>query len=164
MKSCILDTSVCVDLHHGGLLESVLQLGFTFVLPDVIIAELTDPEGTLFVNLGYESMPLTGVEVARITVYQAKYPKLSVKDIFALLCSMKVSGILLTGDSDLRDAGRNEKLEVHGVLWILDQLVDSEIMASKEAKLALEQMLVNKARLPKSDCEIRLAKWGKGDE
>lgn len=164
MKSLILDSSVCIDLHHGGLLSVLLRIGYSAVIPDVILSELDDPPGSEFKDLGYGSVSLTGEEVLQIPVLQRQYPKLSVKDAFALKCAIKTSGILLSGDHDLRIAATTENVEVHGVLWVLDKLVDSNLLRGREAKTALEQILSNKARLPSHECEIRLMKWGKGDE
>ena len=163
MKSLILDSSVCIDLHHGGLLLVVLQLGYTAMIPDVILSELNDPPGSEFEALGYGSVSLSGEEVAEITFLQRQYPKLSVKDAFALRCSIKTSGTLLAGDHDLRIAATAENVEVHGVLWILDELVKSHLLRARDAKMALEQILANKARLPKYECETRLTTWGKED-
>lgn len=142
----------------------VLQLKYNAIIPDVILSELKNPPGDELEALGYGSLSLTGEDVAEIPILQGKYPKLSAKDAFALKCSIKVSGILVAGDHDLRIAATAENVQVHGVLWILDELLDSNLLGEREAKTALEQILSNKARLPKHECEIRLAKWGKREE
>ena len=38
-KRLFLDTTICIDLFNGRLLEKVLTLPYEFVLPDVIVAE-----------------------------------------------------------------------------------------------------------------------------
>jgi len=51
LESIILDTNICVDLFNGGLLKVVLELPFNFCLPDVVLAELKEPDGAALVLL-----------------------------------------------------------------------------------------------------------------
>jgi hypothetical protein len=53
-----------------------------------------------------------------------------------------------------------QAIEPHGVLWLLDALVDHQIITQSEACLALKRMLAHNARLPKKPCNKRLKKWG----
>jgi hypothetical protein len=53
-----------------------------------------------------------------------------------------------------------QAIEVHGVLWLLDALVDHQIITQSEACLAIKRMLALNARLPKKLCKKRLKKWG----
>lgn len=80
-------------------------------------------------------------------------------DLFALTIAKSRGLILLSGDKDLRSAAKKEKVEVHGTIWILDQLVAETIITQSAAAKALEEMLKAGARLPNDECQDRLRRW-----
>ena len=49
---CVVDANILVDLHIGGLLGEFFRLPFRLVAPDVIIAELYDPDGEMLTEHG----------------------------------------------------------------------------------------------------------------
>lgn len=83
----------------------------------------------------------------------------SIADLASFLVAEKIGGILLTGDYDLRNLAKKH-LEVHGFLWIMDQLVDNEVVSKKEAHECLTMLMQDpNTRLPKNECEKRLRNW-----
>ncbi len=68
---------------------------------------------------------------------------------------------MLTGDKDLRKAATIEKIDYRGILWILDELLRHDVIGYQTAIQSLENMLNNKARLPKVECEKRFREWQK---
>jgi hypothetical protein len=54
---------------------------------------------------------------------------------------------------------KNEGVSVHGLLWILDRLIDHKILTPIEAADALEKILAEASWLPKNECEVRLKRW-----
>lgn len=42
---CVVDANILIDLHIGGLLGEFFRLPLRLAAPDVIIAELHDPDG-----------------------------------------------------------------------------------------------------------------------
>jgi predicted nucleic acid-binding protein len=158
-KRLLLDTTICIDLFNGDLLTTVIRLPYECALPDVIVAELVAPPGELFAQSGYAILSIQADRIPEFTTLRKKYPKPSTNDLFALVLSKTHSCILITGDSDLRNAAKSEGVSAHGLLWILDELVDRGILGSKDAATALEQILSGGSWLPKKDCEVRLKKW-----
>lgn len=57
-KKLILDTTICIDLSNGQLLEKVIKLPNELVLPDVIIEELIKPPGKNLIEIGYMVLSL----------------------------------------------------------------------------------------------------------
>ena len=51
------------------------------------------------------------------------------------------------------------RLSVHGVLWLLDEMVHFQAIAPAQAANALGRMLDQGARLPADECRKRLASW-----
>lgn len=66
---------------------------------------------------------------------------------------------LLTGDGRLRKQAVRDGLEVRGALWLLDRLVDQQLIPPARAAAGLSSMLARGARLPEAECEARMALW-----
>ena len=88
-----------------------------------------------------------------------RYP--SDADLYALRLAIAQRWSLLTGDRELREAAEDRGLEVHGVLWVLDELVSAGVLTMQAAATALERMLAEGARLPADEGERRLLGWGR---
>ena len=69
---------------------------------------------------------------------------------------------LLTNDGALRKSGHQAKLDVRGVLWILDELERHQLLSPFELASALKSIIDAGARLPYEECEKRLTKWRRG--
>ena len=54
-----------------------------------------------------------------------------------------------------------QQMPLHGILWVLDEMVRVEIISTFEAADALERMLEAGSRLPESPNEERLRRWRK---
>lgn len=161
MRKLILDTSVCIDLHNGNLLQTVLQLPYRFVLSDVIVAELREPDGSLLIDLGYVQESVSGNEMQEVHIMRNLYPAPSLNDLMALVLAKRSSCILLTGDNPLRKAARQERVTAQGVLWLLDELLTHGILSPHQAANALEKIIAEGSWLPKKECEERIRKWRK---
>lgn len=161
MKKIILDTSVCIDLHHGGLLKSTLQLPYQFVLPDVMIAELKEPTGALLLKLGCKEEGIPGEEMSSVFEMREKYSAPSFKDLLALLIAKKNSCDLITGDKALRNAANSEGVSAHGLFWLMDEMVARNILQGAQAADALERIITEGSWLPKKECDERFKKWRK---
>jgi predicted nucleic acid-binding protein len=157
MPRCVLDTSICVDLANAGLLQVALRLSHTLKLPDVIAEELNEPPGSSLVELGFGTVSLPDVQ--EVATLVEKYRKPSTNDLFALACAKGNECILLTGDADLRKAAEIEKVEVHGILWVLDELVKEGVLSPVDAVTSLERVIAGGSWLPQQECEERLKRW-----
>lgn len=158
-KKIILDTTICIDLFHGQLLQRAIELPYDLVLPDVIVAELINPPGELFVQSGFSILRLNEKAIEQIIVLREHYPKPSTNDLFALLLAKINYCALITGDDALRQAAINEGVPVYGLLWLLDRLIEQGILTANEAADALKKILDKGSWLPRKECEARLKKW-----
>ena len=139
-KSIVLDTTICIDLFNGQLLEKVTNLPYELVLPDVIVEELIDPPGEYLMQIGYKKLQLDEETIGQVIALRERYSKPSTNDLFALLLAKMNSCEILTGDNDLRKAAKEEGVTVHGIFWILDNLVEYKVLKSEEAADALERI------------------------
>jgi predicted nucleic acid-binding protein len=138
------DTSCLVDLRKGGLIEPMLALPFRFVVTyNVRASELLDfgaAEWERLEALGMETIDAPGEQVAEAGVVMATHRKLSFEDSlnFVVARANQLS-ILLTGDRALRIAAERSGVEVHGILWIVEQLLEHRLADRSDLVAALER-------------------------
>ena len=53
----------------------------------------------------------------------------------------------------------NAGVDVHGTLWVLNEMVDSGVLAPAKAAAGLRQMMAGDRRLPEAECRQRLREW-----
>ena len=160
---CVVDANVLIDLHVGQLLANVSYLPCRVLVPDVVAAELIEPDGTRLAELGLEVHELSGDQVIEVMRLRAKYNQVSTNDLFALVLSKALVATLLTGDRHLRQVADQEGVAVHGTLWVLDELVRMQIINPTRAIAALKRMLGQRRRLPLAQCEQRFRLWEEED-
>ena len=155
----IIDTNVLIDLHHGNVLDGLFRLPYLFVAPDVIIAELQEPDGSDLMRMGLKSGELSGERVLEVEQLFQHHASIAVNDLFALVLAASTSLPLLTGDSRLRKLAGRHNVKVHGTLWVVDEMVAHAVLKPVEAARALRTMLDRGSRLPLAECEERLRIW-----
>ena len=159
MGTFILDTNICVDLFNGNLLESVLRLPDVFLLPDVVLGELKEPDGNSLISLGYTSIQLSSDAVQIVFQYAEQYTKPSRADLFALAAAKTLEVTLLTGDKNLREAAQSEQVDVHGLLLLLDKLFEAQIVPGPQLSDALDVIVTKGAWLPPREIQHLKEKW-----
>ncbi len=83
----------------------------------------------------------------------------SLADLSCYQLAQQTGHALLTGDGRLRKQAKADGLQVHGALWLLDQMVMHQIIEPKNAATSLQSMLDSGARLPEADYQKRLTLW-----
>jgi hypothetical protein len=134
MRIVINDASCLIDLRKAGLLHAALALPFEFhVALPLVEVELTDFSQAEIDDLkarGLLVVDLSPDQVARAIELRASYGSLSIHDCFCISLSEAIQeSMLLTGDQTLRNRATALGIEVHGVLWITDQLEASGAVA-----------------------------------
>ncbi|MGI8603078.1 MAG: hypothetical protein ACR2OZ_08760 [Verrucomicrobiales bacterium] len=161
MKIVIHDASVLIDLHRCRLLEIWLAGGVEAYTTDLVMLEMGQSIPALVTRGLLHVCHLTAAELIELTAFQARQPRsLSFEDCSVLSLAIQMEAALLTGDADLRRAAENENVEVHGLLWVLDELVDGSQLSSVRAAAILQELLKSpRARLPEEECNSRLERW-----
>jgi len=162
---CVTDADIWIDLHHANLLDEAFALEVAWMTPDIVFHdEVLTVDRSLLKDLGLEIRPLSGEELTRITELNAHHPSPSPKDLSTLVVAEIEGGIVVTGDGPLRRAVKEEDMEVHGVLWILDRLVEQTIIPPSRAATSLKTMVSHGSRLPEKEVDPRLRRWERDDE
>jgi hypothetical protein len=155
----VTDTNIWIDLDNGGILTVVFRLPYHFLIPDLATRELIRPRWQSLQALGLVLQELSADQVIELTQLRLSHRNLSVIDLASFLLAKSLNATLLTGDSRLFALAKENGLYVHGVLWLLDELVRLRVHAPKQAASALQKMLVAGAHLPRDECRKRLVNW-----
>ncbi|MCI5147277.1 MAG: type II toxin-antitoxin system VapC family toxin, partial [Candidatus Electrothrix sp. AR3] len=98
-------------------------------------------------------------ELLEIQLLEVEHRVLSIPDCSCLFHARSLSAQLLTGDAALRKTAEQAGISVHGILWVLEELVKHEVVTKDTAHAKLHQLLAINPRLPRSECRKRLMKW-----
>lgn len=145
------DTNILIDIIELELLVEFFSLNFQFHTTDFVLNEISETFQkkaikkfeTEFLIKSFEP-----TELIKLADIQNTYKALSIQDISVMQLADDVKGILCTGDKALKTIAEIRGVEVHGVLWIIEQLVEQEILLKDVAVIKLERLKTVNLRLP----------------
>jgi predicted nucleic acid-binding protein len=157
MRIVVSDSSCLIDLRKVSLLDALLRLPFEFLIPDTLfedeLLKFTAAQKKALLRGGLQVIDLPGERVLRAQAVIRQAPRLSVNDGFAFtLAESQADCILLTGDGELRELATRHQMEVHGVLWVIDEIHRNQIETAKTLLVALKAFSADPTlRLPKRE-------------
>ena len=156
----VTDASILIDVVNGGVVHEMFQLPCIFLTSDLIAdIELKNPPYSEYQSEGLRKKGLSKSQSEAIDEIRRSHKNLSIYDISAFILARDQKIILLTGDDALMNFAGSHGVEVHGILWILDELVTNELINKKEAARSLQQIIAHNSYLPKRECAERIANW-----
>lgn len=165
----VTDTNVFIDLHSVSLLDAFFHLPWEIHTPDYVIKELTDKDQLTawqeFIEIG--QLKVNGLQpddfmvMAQLINSQRGVSNLGVADCSVWILAKKLECPLLTGDAMLRAKAKADNIEVHGVLYVFDCLVECGIIQPQMAAQRLKRLFNKNHRLPEEHIMSRVAKWEK---
>lgn len=165
MKILVNDTNIFIDLHSVGLLKEMCRLPYEIHTVDFVVAEIADADQRrIFDELvarGEISVDgFTADEVIEIVEEHSSVSgNLSIPDCSVCYFARKHNVPMLTGDRRLRRYAEEQSIEVHGILFIFDELVKHDIISTSMAADRLEELFAINARLPKTEIRNRINRW-----
>lgn len=164
MKVAVKDANVLIDLEIAGLLDLWFQLGHETITTDLVVGQL---------KTGGHKETLSHVSTGNIEVHKCSGDFLArafelmtqigsgpdIADCSVLLLAIELDAILLSGDKPLRRAAAANQVEVHGTLWIFDQLIEARLLSKLTAAAKLEYLVEQDSYYPKEECQKRLTRW-----
>ncbi|MBI3964020.1 MAG: type II toxin-antitoxin system VapC family toxin [Chloroflexi bacterium] len=120
---------------------------------------LTTPSGQTLLDLGLEAREQNGEQVARAAELASSQRGLSTVDCLVLVLAQDLRAPLVTGDAELRRKARSQGLEVHGTIWVVEELITAGIIGPAAGADALEGMCTQGRRLPLTEVEKRVQLW-----
>lgn len=165
-KIVVSDTNIFIDLISVNLLDSFFSLPWEIHTTDMIVQELIKSEQHEAITLLRENGHLIvkkfeGEELAQIA--RMKLERLSsnasIQDCSVWKLAKDLECALLTGDNKLRKVVQNDNIEVHGILYLFDKMLEHEIMDNETAIYKLQSLFSINSRLPKEEIVKRITLW-----
>ena len=157
----MLDASALIDLKKANLLTPFAALECQHIVPKPVrrkeVRNFTSEDWRILDDgrmLTYDLLP---DEVTLAEELSGEQSTLSTNDCFCYYTAVKHSAILLTGDAQLRLFAQRHDIEVHGVLWVIDVIVDAQLCSETQLIRALESWKQDPSvRLPQNELESRI--------
>ena len=158
VRLLISDANIIIDMNTGGLLRPMFSFDATFAVPDVLFEEELRADHPELLRLGLKRLELSEGTVAYASRLVEKYRGLGagINDLLALALARQEECPLLTGDGRLRSAGKTEGVDVHGTLWLIEQMVRARTINVKQAGAGYAKMRDAGRRLPWDDVDQQL--------
>ncbi|MEN0108776.1 MAG: type II toxin-antitoxin system VapC family toxin [Pseudomonas sp.] len=155
----ISDANILIDFRNAGLLEALFALPIELCCSDFVIHELKGFSRPELERLGLLVETIDGPGISRLFALRIQHNNSSLADVSCYFLAQETGRPLLTGDGRLRRQALQDGIEVHGALWLLDQLLAAGMLTPDGAADALDRMMALGARFPAADCQSRLQTW-----
>ncbi|MDZ7685295.1 MAG: PIN domain-containing protein [Gammaproteobacteria bacterium] len=135
MLVLISDANILIDLEEGGILHLAFQIrDHEFAVPDVMFEEELQQHHPELPGLGLNLMEVNQEGVAYVFEFAERYPRPSRIDLFTMALARQENCPLLTGDKELRQAAEQEGIDVKGTIWLVEQLIPSQLISIEDAR------------------------------
>ncbi len=157
------DANILIDLLKIDLLDTFFQMEFDFQVTDLVFAEIQE-ENIAELESFIERQLLTKQkfsfeDLLQIQLMEVQNPVLSIADCSCLYLAERLTGTLLTGDGALRRIAEQQNIPVHGILWVLDEIVACGLISKTAAHDKLLELKELNPRLPGYECQKRIKAW-----
>ncbi len=166
-KVAITDACIFIDLCELQLVTHFFALKLeVHTTIDVMNEMITEQRQLLQVYCSTSRLTIhIAAEVDKETIRSNNYPQsLSESDCSVLYFAEKNNAIILSSDKVVRNTAKRRSIDYHGMLWIFDCLVESELLSLKEASAKLQRLIQTNIvfqnnRELVTEMEKRLKKW-----
>jgi len=165
MRIVVSDSRCLIDPRNVTLLDTFLRLPYEFLISTTLFEEVplrfTAVQKKTLVCSGLKIMDLPGERVLRAQAVVRKIPHITVQDGFAFaLAESKPGCILLTGDDRLRTLATQHEMEVHGVLWALEEIQRNRLATAATLLCALQVFSADPTvRLPRREVDAYIKRY-----
>lgn len=165
MRIIVTDSSCLIDLRKASLLGAFLGLPYEILIPDALFEEellrFAPAEKDLLLREGLKVVELPAASVLRARAMISEYPQLTIHDCFAFALAESCEDcLLLTGDRRLRALAESNRLEVHGTLWVIDQIHEMDLASPEVLVAVLNEFAQDPSvRLPSGELATRIRRY-----
>lgn len=144
MKIAITDACIFIDLHELELTSELFSLNLDVHTSTDVYNELHSHQREVlkaFISISKLTVHKIS-EVERLDIFNSKLPKsLSETDKTVLYLAAKLKAFVLSSDKTVRKSAKSQCIDYHGMLWILDQLVEKSILTKGKALEKLQYLI-----------------------
>jgi hypothetical protein len=162
MMLAVTDANIFIDLIILGLVEHLFGLNIAIHTTREVFDQLTAVQkDVLSVYRERGALVVCGFsadELAEVAVLE--FPRgLEPADRTVFFYADKLGCMVISGDNKLRKYCEKKGLEVHGLVWVFDQIVELELIPQNIAVEKLEKLISYNDRLPVDEIMKRIRKW-----
>ena len=165
MRVAVKDANILIDLIESDLLGLWFKLGVETYISDLVQLEIHDERQArtlqAFVDAGLLIVESLSPDELQESVIKHTKHRISIEDASALILAQKKKAMLLSGDSTLRKTAEAEGIDVHGVLWVFDRLVEKALLTPADAIAKLQALQALGTFLPQALCDKQIHEWRK---
>jgi predicted nucleic acid-binding protein len=163
----ITDACIFIDLHSLEIISLFFGLNIEVHTSYDVINELYPYQKEILLEFEIAGKLVIHniTENDRRIIYTQTYPKsLSDNDKTVIHLAVKLDAILLSSDKAVRRFAKSISIEYHGMLWILDQMVENDLLPNVTACEKLKKLIMTN-QVYQNNIELveqmnnRLNKW-----
>lgn len=163
MKLIITDSSVFFDIIKIQALSEFFTLNFEICTTDFVKGEILESEQKEQIEIFIRSrqlivFELSEQEIEEIENFKTKRFFKTLVDKTVLWKAKQLKCPLLTGDAKLRSEAIEQGVTVHGSLWVIKIMVESEVVTPNAGIEFLEKLKTSNDRLPLEEIEKLIKK------
>lgn len=145
MKIVITDTNVLFDVIKIGALPEFFSLDYEICTTVFVIQEILPSPQKEMVETFIRAKKLTVFgfsieEVEEVINFNTGRDLKRFTDKSVIWKSLQLKCPMLTGDRKMREVAEKMGLEVHGSIWIIDELIGNNLISTEKARILLEQL------------------------
>ena len=158
MKLIITDSSVFFDIIKIQLLPEFFALDFEICTTDFVKGEILESEQREQIEMFIQShklivFELSEQEIQEIVNFKTKRSFKTLIDKTVLWKAKQLKCPLLTGDAKLKNEAIEQGVIVHGSLWVIQIMVESNVIAASAGIEYLQKLKISNDRLPLDEIE-----------
>lgn len=165
MAIAVNDANIFIDLLEIDLIDTFFKLKLDLHTTDLVLNELDYAQQVVMKKYIYKDgltvKVMSTIELENIKVLGMQSGKLSPQDVSVYIYAKQINAMILTSDRRLRNEAESKGFEVHGVLWVFEQLLEEKLMKPKKATEKLKELMKINTWLPTDECEKRIDIWAK---
>ena len=151
------DANIFIDLERIGLLIEFSKLDIKISTSDFVFNELNEKQQILVKSLSIDIYTLPAEELMKffIEYQELGQVKISYQDYSIYYFAKKYEAYLLSNDKALRKFSNKKNMEVKGIFYILDLIIEHSELNKNDLHTSIS-LLLNNSWLPKNEINIRL--------
>lgn len=157
MQVAITDANIFIDLYELELLQSFFQLPYEIHTTIFVLEELEE-ECCLIVQNESTILNVSDEYIDEFDSFDLN-KGFSFPDKSILYLAFKFKMLIFSGEKKMKSWCTSKDLESHGILFILQEFIDKNILTQEEVKLKLHELMEFNQWLPTEICLELLDKW-----
>ncbi len=142
MRTLVSDGCCLNDLGKASLVDAFLKLPYEILIPNTLfegdLLTFTAAQKQALIREGMKVIDLPGESVLRARQVVRDTPQLPIHDGFTFALAERSAGcILLAGSANLHTLATSHDIDVHGVLWVIDEIHQNDLSTAESLYEAL---------------------------